>query len=377
MANDNTRFDIGALRALAGEKVFARGAEYHRDGLVEILALEPGRILAQVSGNEDYRTVLTGRGTQIGGECSCPAIEEWGFCKHIVAVALAANAMRGDVDEEGAGALSRIRDHLKTKSVDELVAEQDLGLLRNLDMAAAALLEDDKKLEARLRRVIDGATRIGDFVDYRAAAGWAAEVDAALDPLAELASGKRAAIILKVAHRAVERIERAIEDVDDSDGHCANLLDRARSIHLAAAPAARPEPVRLARDLFVREMASDYDTFQGVAALYADVLGEEGLAEYRRLAAAAWERLTPLRVGRERQETLADYDRLAEILDFFAEQDGDVDTALRFVQKTSRQRGSTCSLPNSVARTAGRMKRCAAPRRTCGYSRTTGRTSGS
>jgi hypothetical protein len=39
MANDYTRFDTGALRALAGEKVFARGAEYHRDGLVKILAL--------------------------------------------------------------------------------------------------------------------------------------------------------------------------------------------------------------------------------------------------------------------------------------------------------------------------------------------------
>jgi uncharacterized Zn finger protein len=55
------------------------------------------------------RTVVTGRGTQIGGECSCPAIEDWGFCKHIVAVALAANAVGGDVEEEGVGALSRIR----------------------------------------------------------------------------------------------------------------------------------------------------------------------------------------------------------------------------------------------------------------------------
>jgi uncharacterized Zn finger protein len=32
------------------------------------------------------------------------AIEDWGFCKHVVAVALAANAMGGDVEEEGAGA---------------------------------------------------------------------------------------------------------------------------------------------------------------------------------------------------------------------------------------------------------------------------------
>jgi hypothetical protein len=39
------------------------------------------------------------------------------------------------------------------------LAEQDLGLLRKLDMAAAVLHEDDKKLEARLRKAIDGVTR--------------------------------------------------------------------------------------------------------------------------------------------------------------------------------------------------------------------------
>ena len=83
--------------------------------------------------------------------------------------------------------------------------------------------------------------------------------------------------------------------------------------------------MRFARDLFAREMATEYDTFQGAAALYADVLGEKGLVEYRRLAAAAWEQLPPLRGGRKRQEAAADYERLVEILDFFAERDGDVD----------------------------------------------------
>jgi uncharacterized Zn finger protein len=175
---DRPRFDIGALRALAGEKVFARGVDYHRDGLVQFLALEPGRILAQVSGNEDYRTVVTGRGTEIGGECTCPAFEDWGLCKHMVAAALAANAAGDDAEAQGGGALSRIRNHLKTKSVDALVAiivdlaERDPALFRRLDLAAAALDDDDKKLEASLRKAIDSATRTRDFVDYRAAAGW-------------------------------------------------------------------------------------------------------------------------------------------------------------------------------------------------------------
>src|SRR5216683_7847295 len=115
------RFDVSALRKLAGGKVFERGKDYHADGQVEILSLEPDRVLAQVAGTDDYRTVLTGRGRKIGGECSCPAFEDWGFCKHMVAAALAANAAGSDAEIEGVGALARIRGHLKKKSVDALI----------------------------------------------------------------------------------------------------------------------------------------------------------------------------------------------------------------------------------------------------------------
>ena len=90
-ADDRPRFDVDALRALAGAKAFARGEEYHRDGLVQMLALTPGRVLAQVAGSEDYRTEVTGRGKEIDGKCTCRAFEDWGFCKHMVAAALAAN----------------------------------------------------------------------------------------------------------------------------------------------------------------------------------------------------------------------------------------------------------------------------------------------
>jgi len=51
------RFDVDGL---AGDKVFARGLAYHQAGQVEILSLEPGRVLARVSGSEDYRSELTG-----------------------------------------------------------------------------------------------------------------------------------------------------------------------------------------------------------------------------------------------------------------------------------------------------------------------------
>ena len=336
-AKDRPRFDVNALRDLAGNKVFARGEAYHGEGQVQILSLEPARVLAQVAGTEDYRTVLTGRGREIGGECSCRAFVDWGFCKHMVATALAANEAGDEL--EGGGALSRIRGHLKGKAVDALVemivglAERDPALFRWLDMASTAMLADDKTLETRLRKAIDGATRTRGFVDYDEAPVWAATVDGMLDSIAEIASAGRAGIALKLAERMIERIEGALEDIDDSEGACGTLLMRTRDIHIAAARVAKPDAVRLAQDLFSREMRGEHETFDGAVTLYADVLGKKGLAEYRRLAAKSWEKL-PSRMGDRAHPTEAgeelggDYHRLRAILDVFFERDGDLDARI-------------------------------------------------
>lgn len=56
------RFDINALKDIAGNKVFARGLAYQSDGQVEILAIDSQRVLAQVAGTDVYRTEVEGRG---------------------------------------------------------------------------------------------------------------------------------------------------------------------------------------------------------------------------------------------------------------------------------------------------------------------------
>jgi hypothetical protein len=193
-----------------------------------------------------------------------------------------------------------------------------------LELASASAETDGGALEARLRKAIDEATRTRGYVEYHAAAGWATGVATVLNALAERASGPQAARMLALAEHAIERIEAAIETIDDSDGHCGGLLELTGEIHLVAARAARPDPVTFARNLFAREMADDYGVFAGSANLYADVLGAPGLDEYRRLAAEAWAKL-PARVGgRGAPDGSDDYRRLRDILDGFAERDGDV-----------------------------------------------------
>jgi len=330
-----TRFDVDTLQELAGEKTFARGANYFRNGDVQILSLSPKRVVAQVAGTEDYRTELTGRGDDIDGDCSCPAFRDQGFCKHMVATALAVNAAGDAAEGEAASALARIRKHLQARTADQLVdmildlAEQDPNLFRKLNLESALTQADDATLEKQLRKAIDAATRTATYIDYRQAWQWSEGVDNALDAVEDIASGPRGAVALKLIERAIERIAAAFEAIDDSDGHLGELLGRARDIHLAAASAARPEPVALARDLFKREMEDDLWMFGNVVVDYAEVLGDQGLAEYRRLAEAEWKKLPP-RPGRGRAaaDDMASAHQLIAILDFFAEQDGDIEARI-------------------------------------------------
>ena len=325
------RFDIAALKRLAGG-AFARGEAYHREGRVEILAIEPRRVLARVTGTEDYRVNLLGKGETIKGECDCPAFDDYGFCKHMVATALSANESDRSPESAGAGALARIRAHLAGKPNAALVAmivelaERDRALFRKLEIASAADGADDKTLAVRLNKAIDQATATRGYVEYGEAGGWAGSVDEALDALDAL-DATHDHLLLKLTERAIDRIESAIESIDDSNGECSVLLERARDLHIRAARSARPEPIALARNLFERETGDGYGTFDGAAWLYADVLGEAGLAEYRRLATEAWETLPPLN-GRRREKADGDYYGLSGILDSFAERDGDVETRI-------------------------------------------------
>ena len=328
------RFDPEAVRSLAGDRSFTRGEAYFRDGQVTILSLATDRVLAEVAGTEDYRVTLSGQGRAVDGSCTCRAFEDYGFCKHMVAAALAANAA-GPEGAGGDGALDRIRKHLRELGTDALVAmilelaERDLALFRRLDSAVSVARADDKTLEPSLRKAIDQATRTGGYIEYREAAGWASGVEAVLDTISGLASGVRADLALGLIEHAFRRIEKAVESMDDSDGHGGALMNRAQEIHLAAVNAARPDPVKLARDLFARETGGSFDTFYGAAETYAEALGEIGLAEYRRLATEAWSK-RPARMGKRRvaEAETTDGFRIAPILDYFAERDGDVDARI-------------------------------------------------
>jgi uncharacterized Zn finger protein len=331
------KFDPEALREIAGEKAYARGVSYFKDGCVELLDVNGKRVLARVKGSEIYRSELRGGGQTISGACSCPAFSDWGFCKHLVAVALTANALKPGAASQSESRFSRVGAYLRKQGIDALIgrimdlAERDPALFEELEFAASLESTDDKTLSAALRKAITDATRIRGYVEYREASDWAGRVDHVLDRIEALISQGKAGLAPPLLEYFFERMETALNEIDDSDGHAGDLCSRASEIHHEAYRLAKPEPIGLARGLFQREMESGWDFFYRASDTYADVLGETGLAEYHRLAEAMWQTVKP-RPGRTRRaagdDTSWRRDKLARILERFAERDGDLDARI-------------------------------------------------
>jgi uncharacterized Zn finger protein len=327
------RFDLAALHDVAGEKVFARGAAYHEDGQVEIVTFDRTRVLARVIGSEVYRRELVGMGKKFSGACSCPAFSDSGFCKHLVATALTANSLGSEALEQASGRFAKIREHLRAKGVEGLVemvvglAERDPSLLKELELSAAAAGADDTTLVAQFKKAITDATRTHGYVEYRRMRGWVQGIESVLEQVAGLIENGRAALVLRLLDHFFARMDQVLENIDDSDGGGAHVYAKARDIHLAACRRAKPDPIALARALFAREVDSEWEFFRGASEAYEDILGDVGLAEYRRLASEAWKEIRPQRAsGRQVQDDqFSKRYALGAILESFAEREEDID----------------------------------------------------
>lgn len=134
--------------------------------------------------------------------------------------------------------------------------------------------------------------------------------------------------MIDLAEYAMDRAEDAVGFVDDSDGHFGGIASALQDLRHDACTLARPDPVALARRLYARERQSgSLETFYGAAAQYADVFGDAGLAEYRRLAQSEWDAVAPLAPGDDRT---FDHDRfgLTHIMETLARLTGDVDAII-------------------------------------------------
>ncbi len=142
MGNDKKRGKItnvsiktGVLLDLGGMKKLERGKQYLDDG--RVLALEfpsADTVKGTVIGEKKYTVTITGRDNP-KFSCLCPSFENDGFCKHCVAVALAAEQSVGfetiskTYVKRLVGGVSRIENAVKPNPGDEIAhALNEMGV---------------------------------------------------------------------------------------------------------------------------------------------------------------------------------------------------------------------------------------------------------
>lgn len=296
------------LLDMARDATYGRGHAYAQDGRVRELSVQDGVLTARVEGSEAYRVRLFRQGTKLDFDCTCPMGNELRFCKHCVAAGLAWLMAQGTPVDGGSPAgtapaedslerISKFLNGLDAPALRELLlaeARSDEALCERLLREAARAA--DPAAVKRLRAAIDRATRTSGFVDHDEVPSFAAGLNDVANGLAALVDADPAAAV-QLAEHAIAQVESALGAVDDADGSVRGVLRTFVELHHAACLASRPEPVALAGRLFTCELETAYDTFSGAAETYAAILGEAGLAEYRRLAKATWDALPPLGPG--------------------------------------------------------------------------------
>lgn len=323
---------------MAGAQSFERGEDYFVSGQVMAVVEHEGTITAKVQGTRPYRVKLWIEEGSLEYSCTCPVGVDGGFCKHCVAVGLTWLEARqpklsGKGQARPAVTMDDVRAYLlaqrKNALVDILVdhAMEDDRLRQRLFIKTAKKGSKGLNLTS-YRRAIEDAVEPGGFVDYRSAYDYANGIEQAIESVEDLLKEGYAAAVIELAEHALEAVENAMGSVDDSDGYMGGILERLQDLHHKACKKAKPNPEVLARRLFEWELRTDDDTFYGAAETYTDVLGEKGLAIYRKLAEAEWAKVPVLGPGHDDPDKYGKRFRITHIMETLARQTGNVEAVV-------------------------------------------------
>jgi len=322
------------LRTLAGERWFARGEAYHKEARLTDLEIHHDSISARVRGTDTYRVRLSCRNNRLTYNCTCPVGEDGNFCKHCVAVGLAWLSQPADEQSQSKSSLQTFLENMDQQQlVDLIVAEASSNrrLRDKLEFAEATSAPTGPDLSV-FKKAITNATRTSG-IDYYSMPRFARRLLEAIHSLRSLLEGGHARAVVELTEYTFARLEKAMGQVDDSAGHFGEIIPELTNLHHTACILAREDPIALARRLFEFEVNSDWDLFHGAAAVYADVLGEKGQSEYRRLAKEIWSKIPYLKPGDEAHERYGKRFRITSIMETLARQSGDLEELIAITQR--------------------------------------------
>lgn len=336
------------LLNVAGDLIFARGEGCVRN--VRGLRTTAGKAYAAVQGTKVYNVELDWSGLLPDGICTCPHHADGNFCKHLVAVGLAAiDSGRVEVDDDTGAADSALEATVQAMNVDELremlmmLAQRDDGVRRLLEVRATTASGADTPAKAEFETYVRTALELRGFIDYRESFEVARVASEVLDELESHLKLGAAEIVRPALLRAVTRLRKITGEADDSSGSIRDAGQRAANLYAEACRLGQPDSGKLAAWL-VKFRADSPGWPNLVLADFVDAFDEKALASYRAAVAKL-------------DRTLADRDHWGRfevdaMLQELADHDGDVDRAVRLLgeREEHRQYGAIVDR----LRTAGR-----------------------
>lgn len=236
-------------------------------------------------------------------------------------------------------ARERLVTHLGAQSHERLVelvtalAEGDVEL-RNRLLLEAASAGTGPVDAASYRRSFSDALRSGSAARRdgpRTSGAWARGVHQVTESIGALLEAGHAEEVIGITEYALGRVDVTMSRIDDSSGWFSQVLMDLEALHHSACEAVRPDPVALARKLFAMEVDTKWDILIDSAKRYADLLGDEGLAEMRRLADERWSQLPP--VDPDHRRSGDRHFHLTRMMETLAEVAGDVDARVEVMAR--------------------------------------------
>lgn len=316
-----------SLFNVAGDLVFARGEDYVR--YVRGLRITKSKAYASIQAKRVYQVELDWSGPLPDGVCTCPHNADGNFCKHLVAVGLAAiDSGRVPVDDPAdATAVVALEAVVQAMSVDELrdlvltLAQQDGGVRRLLEVRATAASGDDKHVKAEFEAYVRNMLEFRGDIDYRRSFEVAETVGDMLDELEHHLNDGAAEVVRPALLLALTELRTMLQYVDDSSGFIGDQCQRSAELYARACRLGTPDPTKLATWL-VKFRAESPGWPILVLADFVDAFDEKALKTYRRAVSALDKKLADQPKGR--------YEVDAMLLEL-ADHDGDVDLAVQLL----------------------------------------------
>ena len=329
---------------LAGKAAYQRGEIYYQDGLVGDLRINGNSIIAEVEGTELYRVTLKHTARVFEGSCDCPASENFDFCKHCVATGL--KYLEQNQSKEVLKD-SKAEDLLKNYllSLDKNVLAEQLEILISNDK----ILEDDWTLKAEIaagkldhkafkKRFTKAIPYNRHLYRYAQVRDYFSRIELVVDKLAEFRSDFKAADVLGLVDYALQRIEKALETIDDSGGFRYASVEILNELHIEILSEIDWPVEKRAAYLLEIYNASDNDFYPDIPGSYVEALGEEGLKYFNAELQIQWDALPPLadnKISEYDWETGSLYRHLQGPLLVAAKLRGDIDCLIQLKLKTA------------------------------------------